>query len=206
MNWFFDAEKPIMRGLSAIADLMILNFLTLLCSLPIVTAGSAVTALYSVSIRMIRSEDGSMTKNYFKAFFANIKVSTLFWLLLLACCCVLYADYLAASVYFPVMRHGIAALGILVLAVSLYVFALLARYENTLVATVKNALLLAVGYFPKTLGMTGFAVCFWALSIGYIQYGAPILLMFGFSLPCYVCCVLMNSVLNELDHKKDNSF
>lgn len=202
MNWLFDAEKPLMRGLSTVADLMILNFLALLCSLPVITAGPSFTALCSVSMRVVRGEEGSLVKDFWKAFFRNLKRSTLFWLLLLLCCGVLYFDYLAATVYIPVMRYGIAALGILLLAISLYVFVLLARYDNSLLATIKNALLLAIGYFPKTLAMTAFAVCFWTLAFGFLRYGAPILLLFGLSLPCYVCCILMNPILLELENNK----
>ncbi len=202
MNWLFDAEKPFMRSLSAIADLIILNFLTLLCSLPIVTAGAAITALYSVSIRLVRREESSLMNDFFHSFRSNFKNATLLFIILLLCAGVLYFDYLAAKVYIPILCYAVAAIGILVIAVALYLFALLARYENTLAATAKNALLLAVGYFPKTLAMTVFTVCFWTLSTGFIRYGAPFLLMFGFSLPVYVCCILINSILNQLENKK----
>lgn len=34
MKWFFDMNNPVMRTLSTLADIVILNLLTLLCSLP----------------------------------------------------------------------------------------------------------------------------------------------------------------------------
>ena len=43
-NRIFDMENPLMRTLGAICDLLVLNLLTLLCSLPVVTAGAAITA------------------------------------------------------------------------------------------------------------------------------------------------------------------
>lgn len=202
MNWLFDAEKPLMRGLSAIADLLILNILTLLCSLPIVTAGPAILALHTVSVRMVRNEEGSLVKDFFRAFSANLKVGILFWLLLLACMGLIYFDYVAAQVYIPILQPVIAAIGVLVLAVAFYVFALLARYEDTLGVTLKKAFALAVGYFPRTLAMTGFFVCFWMLSLRFLQFGGPILLMFGFSLPCYVCAILINPIFLELEKNK----
>ena len=201
MSWLFDADKPLMRSLSIIADLIILNILTVLCSLPIVTAGAAVTSMYYVAIRIIRNEDGSMLKDYFHAFRANFKKATLLWLILLIATVLLYVDYIAAGLFIPVLRVGIGAIAVIVLSVSLYAFALLARYENLLFVTLKNAAVLAVGYFPKTLGMTVFTLAFWMLSIYFIQYGAPILLMFGLSLPCYVCVLLMNGMFNKLENK-----
>ena len=42
MKWFFNMDNPVMRTLSMLADIVILNLLTLFCSLPIITAGAAV--------------------------------------------------------------------------------------------------------------------------------------------------------------------
>lgn len=201
MNWLFDENKPVMRALSIIADLMFLNILTILCCLPIITAGAAVTAMFHVAIRIIRSEDGSMLKDYFRSFRSNFKKATILWLLLLIAAVLLYADYLAAKAFIPVLSAGIGAIAVLVLITAFYSFALLARYENTLFGTLKNALALAIAYFPKTIGMTVFAIAFWMLATYFIQYGAPILLMFGLSLPCYVCVLLMNGMFNKLESK-----
>ena len=77
MKWFFDMENPVMRTLSTIADLIILNLLTVLCSLPIITAGTAIIALNTVSLRIIRNEDGSLMKDFFQAFTKNLKKGTL---------------------------------------------------------------------------------------------------------------------------------
>lgn len=201
MKWFFDMENPVMRALSTVADLIILNLLTLLCSLPIVTAGAAVVAMNTVSIRIIRNEDGNLLKDYFHAFAANWKRGTVLWLLVLLCAVLLIADYFAAKAYIPVLCPVIAAMGVLALTLAIYAFALLARYENTLGGTLKNAVSLAVGFFPRTLGMILFTVVFWLLTIQYLRFGAPILLMFGLSLPCYVCILLMNPIFIKLENK-----
>ena len=199
MNCFFDADKPLMRALTVVADLILLNILTILCSLPIVTAGAAVTSMYYVAIRIIRNEDGSMLKDYFRAFRSNFKKATIAWLLLLVTAALLYVDYIAAEIYIPVLCAGIGAIAVIVLTIALYAFALLARYENTLPGTLKNAVALAIGYFPRTLAMAVFVIAFWMLAVYFIQYGAPILLMFGLSLPCYVCVLLMNGMFDKLE-------
>ena len=194
-------ENPVMSTLSVIADLMILNLLTIFFSLPIVTAGAAITAMNSVSIRILRNEDGSLLKDYFHAFSANLKKGIGLGLLILLCDVLLIADYLAAKAYISVLCPVICAMGVLVLILAIYAFALLARYENTLTGTLKNAATLAVGYFPRTLGMIVFSLTFWLLTIQYLRYGAPILLMFGLSLPCYVNVLLMNPILTKLETK-----
>ena len=201
MKWFFHMENPVMSALSVVADLIILNLLTVLFSLPVVTAGAAITAMNTVSLRIIRNEDGSIVKDFFRAFTANLKKGILLWLLVLFCAVLLAADYFAAKAYIPVLCPVIFAMGLLVLTLAIYAFALIARYDNTLPGTLKNAVSLAIGFFPKTLAMIVFTLAFWLLSIQFIRYGAPVLLMFGLSLPGYVCMLLINPIFIKLENK-----
>ena len=85
------------------------------------------------------------------------------------------------------------------LALALYAFALLSRYENGLWATLKNAAALAVGFFPRTLMMLVFTLGLWLLGIHFVRWGAPVLLMFGFSLPAYMCALWLNGVFNKIE-------
>ena len=180
-------------------DLLILNLLTLACSLPVFTAGAAVTALNDVTIHIVRQEDTGNVKPFFRSFAGNFKKGTLLWLLLLLAAALLYLDYIAAQAFVPVLRLGVAAIAVLVLAVSLYALALLARYENTLRGTLKNAAVLMISYFPRTLGMVAASVGFWLLCIHFYRIGVPLLLMFGLSLPCYICVLLLDGVFADLE-------
>ena len=173
-------ENPFWQALNVIADMMLLNLLTLLCCAPLITAGA----------------DG-------RAFRQNLKNGILFSLILLAAAGLLYFDYLCALTYAPIFRYGIAALAILLLALTIYTLALLARYDNPLRVTLKNAAVLAVGYFPQTLGMICFTTAFWLLCIRFWRYGTPVLFLFGFSLPCYVCILLMRKMFTQLEEKDD---
>ena len=195
----FDMEGPIMSGLSATADLLVLNLITLFCCLPVLTAGAAFTALFDQCIRLARGEEGTVAKAFFQSFADNFKKSTLFWLLVLLAVLLLAADYLAALAYVPAFRVGIIAIGLIVLAVTLYAFALLARYENTLLKTLKNAASLAVAFFPLMLAMLFFTVALWVAGIRFFQIGAPVLLMFGLSLPCYVCSILLRGIFDKIE-------
>lgn len=199
MRWFFDMENPVMRTLSVVADLIVLNLLTILCCLPVVTAGAALTALNATVIQILRGEESAPAKDFFRAFRENFKKGSAMGLLFLLFFLMLYVDYLAAQTFIPALCPVIAALALLVLTLGLYAFALLARYENTLWGTLKNALLLAVGYFPKTLGMAVFAVALWLLAVQFLRYGGPILFLFGLSLPCYVCILLMQGIFANLE-------
>ena len=199
MRKLFSMDNPLMKALSTAADLLLLNLLTLLCSLPLLTIGAAFTAMFDVTARSVIGDECYIVKPYFRSFLTNLKRGLALSLLLLVAAGLLYFDYLAALTFIPPMRVGILAIGILVLAIALYVFALQAHYENSLGGTLKNAAALSVAYFPRTLGMVLFSVGLWVVCIHFYQFGVPILLLFGFSLPCYVSVLLLNGVFRKLD-------
>lgn len=205
MNWFFDMDKPLMRGLSTVTDLIILNFLTLLCCLPVFTAGAAFSALYTVTVRSIRNEEGGILKDYFRAFRANFKKATLLFIPFLLLSALLFADYILAEVFFPAFIPVVAALAVILLIMFFYVFALQARYENPIPVTLKNAAMLAIGYFPKTAGMVIFALIYWIGCLTYFHVAGPLLIMFGLSLPIYVNAIFMNGIFNHLENKEESS-
>lgn len=202
MRWLFDMENPVMRALSTTADLIMLNLLTILCCLPVVTVGAALTALNTAAIKIVRGEESAPVKDYFRAFRVNFKKGTILGLVFLLVFAVLIVDYLAAGNAVSILRPVIAAIALLVLMLGQYAFAMLARYENTLRGTLKNALLLSIGYFPRTLGMAVFAAALWLLAIQFLRYGAPILFLFGFSLPCYVTILLMQGIFAKLENSE----
>lgn len=196
-------ENPVMRALSTTADLIMLNLLTILCCLPVVTIGAALTALNTAAIKIVRGEETAPVKDYFRAFRVNFKKGTVLGLIFLLVFAVLIVDYLAAGNAVSILRPVIAAIALLVLMLGQYAFAMLARYENTLRGTLKNALLLSIGYFPRTLGMAVFAAALWLLAIQFLRYGAPILFLFGFSLPCYVTILLLQKVFDNLEKTRE---
>ena len=57
MNRIFGMDSGVMRFLTLVANLAILNVLFIVCSLPVVTLGASLTALNYVALQMIRQED-----------------------------------------------------------------------------------------------------------------------------------------------------
>ena len=64
----FNADSPLMEGLSKITDLVILNLVVLVCCLPVITAGAALTGMHYVLLKMVRNEEGYIVRSYFKSF------------------------------------------------------------------------------------------------------------------------------------------
>ena len=57
-----------MRALSDLFTLLKLNLLTLLCCLPLVTAGAALTALHYCLMKMLDQEEGKIVPQYLGQF------------------------------------------------------------------------------------------------------------------------------------------
>ena len=207
MKKLFSMKNPLMKALSIAADLLLLNILAVICSIPVITIGPSITAMHNIVIRIVRGEEGYTVRPFFDAFKANFKKGMLLSVIIIVAAAVLYFDYLAALVYIPILRAGIIAIGVIVLAILFYAFALLARYENTFKATMKNAVLLAIANFPRTLFMVVCSIGLWLVCIHFYQIGIPVLMMFGLSLPCYVNILLLNGVFRKLegDDEKEGS-
>ena len=72
----FKLDSPLMNFLNKLCDIMILNILVLVFSLPIFTIGAAVTAGYYMSFKMVKNEENYIVKGFWKAFKENFRQST----------------------------------------------------------------------------------------------------------------------------------
>ena len=57
----FDLDSPLMNVLNKMADLMWLNILTLICCIPVITAGAALTSMHYVALKIVRNEESYIT-------------------------------------------------------------------------------------------------------------------------------------------------
>ena len=73
----FEADSPLMRFLTRVADLMILNLLFLATSLPIVTLGASLTALSGTAMRIARCESESTSGDYLRALRRDLRTGKL---------------------------------------------------------------------------------------------------------------------------------
>ena len=85
----FDLDSPLMNVLNKMADLMWLNILTLICCIPIITAGAAFTSMHYVALKIVRNEESYITRSFFKSFKTNFRQATLIWLMILLIAAVL---------------------------------------------------------------------------------------------------------------------
>ncbi len=202
MGKFFDMDSPVMRFLNRVGDLMILNFLMIICCIPVITIGAAFTAMHYVLLKIVRGEEGYLVRGFFKSFRANFRQATLIWLLMLLVVMVYIGDILIfnySGLNFPkALVIAVVAVAILLLMVAVYIFPVLARFENSVKNTIKNAMLLAFANLPRTILMI---VCYiLPFVIGYFStYALLFVILFGFSAPAYAAAWIYSGIFKKLE-------
>lgn len=149
MKDLFNLETPFMQMLTRIGDMIIINFLCLVCCLPVVTAGAAISATHRLMQDFVMDNEGALFKTFFRVFKENFKQSTPVWLIMVVITVSLICDLILINTFFEgafasVMYILLAVLAILVYGTAAFLFPLLTRYNNTLKEHLYNALILAV--------------------------------------------------------------
>lgn len=188
----FRWDSPFAQKLALVGNLIVLNILWLLCSLPIVTAGAATAALYYTVFQYQTADETAVFRPFFRAFGKNFKQATLLWLPSLAVGALLL---LALRYYiFAYETHVIfQAITLIVCAVFLLMqtqlLPLIARFETKSMAAVKNAVLLSILHFPSSILMAALsilpAVIFLLFTVQFMQW-LPLWVGIWFSLVAYM--------------------
>lgn len=94
MRRLFDPDSPVMSALSSLMDFFVLSLLTLMCSLPVITAGAAWCALYGSMADMAAGASVHL-QGYFAHFRRLFKPATKCWVLILALAYLFFLDFQA---------------------------------------------------------------------------------------------------------------
>ncbi|MDO4966675.1 MAG: YesL family protein [Lachnospiraceae bacterium] len=196
MRRIFSLDGPLMSALSKFADIVLLNILFIICSLPIITIGASTTALYYVTLKMVKDEESYIFKNFFKSFVMNLKQATAIWMFILVVSGILVADFMIMSGQLgdfqglpELVSKAMNVIFMMVLVaitfIATYAFPLLAKFDNTTKNTIKNALLMSIRHFPYSILMIVINV----LPIVLIYFFLPafIIIVFIFALSAFIC-------------------
>jgi uncharacterized membrane protein YesL len=198
----FDIDGPLIQFLNKMADIMWLNILTVICCIPLFTIGASFTAMHYVSLKIVRNEEGYITKDFFRAFKQNFLQSTIIWIIML-----LVAGLLAGDYYIikktdveinRVVQTALWTVGLFAAFTAIMVFPVQAKFSNTVAGTIKNAFIIGAVQFPKTVLMI--IMFFFPVVIYMISFRLlPIAFVFGFSLPAYLSAMLYNKTFKNLE-------
>ena len=163
MGRFFNMDNKFFVFMGKIADLCMLNLLCIACCIPVVTAGASLTALYYVTLKMVRNEEAYIFRSFFRSFKQNFKQATVINIIMLAAAALLYIDTnIAGKMGQPagkILGMIFAAFTLLYVMILLYVYPLLAKFYNSVKNTFKNAILMAIRHLPYTILMLLICAC-----------------------------------------------
>ena len=194
----FDIDSPLMRVLGKAADLLVLNLLTLVMCIPIITAGASLTAMHYCCLKIVRDHENSIPKQFFHSFKDNLRQSTVIWLLFLAVVAFFGLDlhlmYINPTETSTFIFGGIIAALALLLFAGTMVFPIQAKFYNPIPKTLKTAFLFSFKHFPRTLLMLAVNLFPFSLfllgNLGWMLL--PLILCFCFSAPAFLAAVLYN--------------
>jgi len=192
----FRLGGPVFRFFERAIDLIILNLLFLLCCVPIVTIGPALTALHYVSMKLMLKEERGIVRDFFHAFRLNFRQSILLSLIFVGAAAVLGADFYLLlfsaaipedTVSFFFVSTGVLA-GLFFLVYS-YVFPILARFHVTVVGCLKAAMVMAFSHFLTTICVLGVSLIplliLFLPIIQILYFVVPAFTLIGFALMAY---------------------
>lgn len=188
--------------MSLIGDIMLLNILFIITSIPIVTAGVSLTALYASLKKRIHGHESYASKDYFKYWKENLKNSLIIWCILLPCllAMVLFTSYIANNL------ENLAAVCIyflfflILLFILSYVFPLQATFVNSPLRILLNSLLTALSHLPYTLALifiTSLPVCLTLYFPRAFYFTCAYWLLLGFSLSTIISVVITGKVFKH---------
>ena len=203
MKKFFDVNNPLMRFLTLLVDLVIVNLMTLVFMIPIVTAGGSLAAMNYVLLHLRRKDETYVMRMFIKSFKENFKQGIPEGLLFLLMVCIagvdLWAMHGSESRMLTFLMIIISIIAAFFIVVFVYVFALQSRYENTVKETFLNAFRLAIGNLLRTIVM----MVLWVIWIGgmiyFHRFSMLVFVIYGLTLPGYLCTMLYDPVFAKLE-------
>ena len=211
MNNLFNPENPIIRFLHHFFDVMLLNALFIITCIPIFTIGTAITAMYHMTLTMIDGEDPYIVKGYFRSFRENFKQATLLWIPLflagLFFAVDLYIIYQVIDPGYSYLQFPVWIFIFIIISLIIYAFPLLGNYQNTTKQILKNAILLSISNFPTTI----FIVVL-HLGIMYIASASAqslvivgsLALFFGFAGVAYFCSLFLAKIFHKCEENEES--
>ncbi len=201
----FKYDSPLMSFLNTVFDLMILNILCVICCIPIITIGPALTAKYDVAMRIVRKEDPAIFRPFFKAFVENFKQSLIVWIVLLGACCLLIIDWNwifdnGIGNVSPIYLMAAVITTMIVSFIIMTIFPIIARFQVTIKEAFKTAVLFSMVYFIGLLSVAIVAVFALYLCVKYARF-LPVVITLGHVIVVFCLCLILMRGFKKLEEQ-----
>lgn len=197
---FFSPDSKFMQMMTSFGEMILLNLCWIVASLPLVTLGAANVAMYTVMGRRLRGEGSGTIVPFFKAWWSNLGMGTLQWVIQ-----VLVSGSLALTLVLPLPVFLKVLAGVLLVLVTLLlsvIYPQVARYRNRWFAYLRNAVILLITKFRWVMLNFGLfmipVVLFLLAPMDFLSFGY-IWILCGFSALFFVSAEIMQKVLQPLE-------
>ena len=197
MRGLFAIDGNIYKYMLKLYEVMVLNLLFIIASLPIVTIGAALTALYDVTLRMQVGTDKEMTVSFVKSFRKNGMQATKIWLTFLSFIAIACLVTSLVNGH-PVVLFPLLCLTVLLVGSLPYTFSLVATFENKTGIMIRNGLMLAIQHVPHMLIMLSVAGLLCLYLPIYQRWALLPVLTLSFSLTAVVQSHFISGILVKL--------
>ncbi|SEQ02692.1 Uncharacterized membrane protein YesL [Lachnospiraceae bacterium NE2001] len=171
----FRYDSDLMQAIGRAADLAWLNILCAICSIPIFTAGAAISAKYYVAMKLERGQAPGVTKTFFRAFKDNFVQDLKITFILL-----LIIGFFAVDWYViirpgagspnPIVIGMLAMFTAMVLVMGFCIFPMISRFEMKTFDSFRNALVFGIIHLPRVILGILMAVIPFVISIWYYKW------------------------------------
>lgn len=210
MRKFFSPDSIAMRFLTLLCNLMYINLLFIIFSLPLFTMGASLSAMYSTLFKMLHGDDPFIGKTFVKAFKSSFKQATTMWLPIaifeILFVIGIYITLFILDPMYNMLQYPLSISFFLLLCISNYIFPQIALFNQTNSVTLKNAVLLAISNFPTTLFMIVVPVILYligGLSGKNTVMVFSILMFIGIAAIAYYNAALLRRIFNKLMGEED---
>lgn len=195
-------DSPLIQGFERIRDMFVLNILTVICCIPIVTIGASLTAMHYMCLKMIRNEEGYIAKGFFHSFRENLKQATGIWIGLVLLVAFIIADFYAVyhvDMWFvDIAMVTLIALTVLVVFAGTFIFPILSKFRGTTKQLIVNAVKISMVKWPKTLlmivvNLLPLVICY------FVSMLSPLLMFFGLVVPGMINAKLYNKMFEQME-------
>lgn len=201
----FDSDNKVTSCLNILADLMMLNVLTIIGCIPVITIGVSITAMHYVLLKIYRKEEPSIIKLFFYAYKSNFKQATTIGCMYIIVALIIGFDisFLVTEVYqksflWTILLAILVVASYLVLSSLCWCFVLMSRYQNSIRKIVVNSFTLSLLKPVTTVTMIGAFILPFIVIIVFPST-MPFLIFVLFSLAGYLQTIFYNRIFKEIE-------
>lgn len=206
MSNLFSVDNPVMQFINKLVCSVYLNLLWFACCLPVVTVGASTTALFYVTLKVAKNEEGNLTKAFFHSFSENFKQATKVWIILFGLGILLALDgyvfyHMKFSSIFWTLGTAVFIVALIAYAIVLmYIFPLLSRFNNTSKAMFVNSIMIGMRF----LLCTGLMAAIYIIMVLVVINIFTPAIIFGEGLCALLSSFLLSNILKQCEEKNGN--